>query len=37
MYRQLPNLISAGRLIAGPVLIGLALAHVGSALRRSDF
>lgn len=33
MYRQLPNLISAGRLIAGPVLIGLAMAHVEGAFR----
>jgi CDP-diacylglycerol--glycerol-3-phosphate 3-phosphatidyltransferase len=33
MYRQLPNLISAGRLVAGPVLIGLALAHVEGGFR----
>jgi len=33
MYRQLPNLVSVGRLIAGPVLIGLALAHVEGGFR----
>jgi CDP-diacylglycerol--glycerol-3-phosphate 3-phosphatidyltransferase len=33
LLRQLPNLISAGRLIAGPVLIGLAIAHVEGAFR----
>ncbi|HEY2394650.1 MAG TPA: CDP-alcohol phosphatidyltransferase family protein [Rudaea sp.] len=33
MHRQLPNLISAARLVAGPVLIGLALARVEDAFR----
>ena len=33
LLRQLPNLISAGRLIAGPLLIGLAVAHVEGAFR----
>jgi len=33
MYRQLPNLISAARLIAAPLLIGLAVAHRQDAFR----
>ncbi len=33
MHRQLPNLISSARLIAGPVLIGLALAQVEEGFR----
>ena len=33
MHRQLPNLISAARLVAGPVLIGLALARAEDVFR----